>query len=488
MSPANNNNTSSSSSQRKLQIYAYAVEGMGHVLGCVGALQPLLARGHEVTFIATEAKFRDTYERFGYRTIMIDLPKPPPPSAAKPEQSSSTESDAPPAEHPMKQVAQGLLSSGFLGPLPILEKMKDQLAKGINIFAESFASMPALNEQLEAILSRDRPDAFVVDAFVVPPAILKADLPWIFLCSAQPLCILPRAYSNGKLPPYGAGFPTNSKPEDWAEYLPVWREYRLKIFGGQFQEELLEKYDVKLDYQLNDGETLFPNSPYLNLYGYLKELDYSGNGYPPLPDNYVQVDAFMRQTGDEDTSTSTLPEEVSRLSGDKVIYFSLGSLGSVDVELMLKVARMLTKERKYKVIVSKGPLGETYELPENAWGESFLPQTKLLPLVDLVVTHGGNNTVTEALSFGRPLIVLPLFGDQLDNAQRIEEMGYGVRLEPYTMTEAELLAAVEKVLGDKEMKTRLEVTARRLQASNSKELAADRIEQVVEKYLAKKTL
>ncbi len=67
-------------------------------------------------------------------------------------------------------------------------------------------------------------------------------------------------------------------------------------------------------------------------------------------------------------------------------------------------------------------------------------------------------------------------------------MGYGVRLEPYTMTEAELLAAVEKVLGDKEMKTRLEVTARRLQASNSKELAADRIEQVVEKYLAKKKL
>lgn len=56
------------------------------------------------------------------------------------------------------------------------------------------------------------------------------------------------------------------------------------------------------------------------------------------------------------------------------------------------------------------------------------------------------------------------------------------------MTEAELLAAVEKVLGDKEMKTRLEVTARRLQASNSKELAADRIEQVVEKYLATKKL
>lgn len=105
----------------------------------------------------------------------------------------------------MKQIAQVLLGSGFLGPDPILKKMKDQLASGMQIFAESFAVMPALNERLEAIINQDRPDAFLVDAFVVPPAILKADLPWMFLCSAQPLCILPRSYADGRLPPYGAG-------------------------------------------------------------------------------------------------------------------------------------------------------------------------------------------------------------------------------------------------------------------------------------------
>ena len=79
----------------------------------------------------------------------------------------------------------------------------------------------------------------------------------------------------------------------------------------------------------------------------------------------------------------------------------------------------------HRYIVSKGPLHAEIELPPNMWGAEFLPQTSIIPLVDLVITHGGNNTTTECLHFGKPMIVLPLFWDQYDNAQRVDELGLG---------------------------------------------------------------
>ena len=85
----------------------------------------------------------------------------------------------------------------------------------------------------------------------------------------------------------------------------------------------------------------------------------------------------------------------------------------------------------HRFIVSKGPQHDELELADNMWGEEFLPQPAILPLVDLVVTHGGNNTTTECLHAGKPMVVLPLFWDQMDNAQRIAETGLGVRLPPY---------------------------------------------------------
>ena len=109
-------------------------------------------------------------------------------------------------------------------------------------------------------------------------------------------------------------------------------------------------------------------------------------------------------------------------------------------------------------------------------GAEFLPQTSVLPQVDLVITHGGNNTVTESLFFGKPMVVLPIFWDQHDNAQRIDETGFGIRLDTYAHEPAELRAAIARLLDDGALADRLAQTSRRLQAARGTELAADLIE------------
>ena len=97
--------------------------------------------------------------------------------------------------------------------------------------------------------------------------------------------------------------------------------------------------------------------------------------------------------------------------------------------------------RHIAYVVTGAAHGE-FELAENMTGAEFLPQVSMLAHVDAVITHGGNNTVTESMWFGKPMIVLPIFWDQHDNAQRVHETGHGVRLPTYTFDDDELIDAL----------------------------------------------
>jgi UDP:flavonoid glycosyltransferase YjiC (YdhE family) len=110
------------------------------------------------------------------------------------------------------------------------------------------------------------------------------------------------------------------------------------------------------------------------------------------------------------------------------------------------------------------------------WGAAQVPQTNVLPLVDLVITHGGNNTTTEAFHFGKPMILLPLFWDQYDNAQRVHELGYGIRLSTYGFDDDELIRAVEQLLTDTALAQRMAANAEVIRSRSGTVKAADLVE------------
>jgi UDP:flavonoid glycosyltransferase YjiC (YdhE family) len=132
----------------------------------------------------------------------------------------------------------------------------------------------------------------------------------------------------------------------------------------------------------------------------------------------------------------------------------------------------------YRVIISMGPQDDQIPLPKNMTGAEYLPQPSILPLVDLVITHAGNNTTAECVNFGKPMVALPLFWDQHDNAQRLDETGYGVRLDSYGFKDEELYGAIERLLADTALRDRMAAIAEDLQGHPGTERAAGLIEQL----------
>lgn len=69
-------------------------------------------------------------------------------------------------------------------------------------------------------------------------------------------------------------------------------------------------------------------------------------------------------------------------------------------------------------------------IPKSAFCEAFVPQVDLLRVgIDLFVTHGGQNSFTEAMAHKTPLVVVPGFGDQHANARKAVKLGVGLKVD-----------------------------------------------------------
>jgi len=98
------------------------------------------------------------------------------------------------------------------------------------------------------------------------------------------------------------------------------------------------------------------------------------------------------------------------------------------------------------VAIGSADRAELGELPGDWLVREFLPQVQLLSKAAAAVTHGGNNSVTEAMTHGVPLLVLPFSTDQFAGAAALERTGFGVSLAPNTATVDELRAGMQRVL------------------------------------------
>lgn len=129
------------------------------------------------------------------------------------------------------------------------------------------------------------------------------------------------------------------------------------------------------------------------------------------------------------------------------VYVSFGSFLSVRDDVLAVVVHAL-RELGVRAAIALGSANRAVlgELPEHWLVREFLPQVTLLQTAAAAVTHGGNNSVTEAMTFGVALVVLPFSTDQFAGAAALEREGFGVVLAPNTLTVEPLKEALRTVL------------------------------------------
>ena len=411
----------------------------GPTNNCIGIGDELLRRGHRVVF-AAERSWEGKLAALGFEEDLVDL--------------------APAPEEEVEQDAGQFWKDYIKEISPEFRKTTaEQLETVVLPIWEALVDGAKFCEpQLKAIIDRVQPDVIIEDNVLTFPALETAGRPFVRIVSCNPL----EVPGEGIAPAF-SGLAADDRAG--------WSEFRAEY--DRTHRALWQSFDAWVQEQ---GAAPLPELEFIhhgdaNVYVFPEALDYDAER--PLPDGWHRVDSSVRET---ETELPELP--ASFTDGSRpLVYFSLGSLGSADVGLMRRVIAALA-DAPVNVIVSKGPLHDEFELADNMWGAEFLPQTTLLPLVDLVITHGGNNTTTEALHFGKPMIVLPLFWDQYDNAQRVHERGFGLRLDPYRFTPEELTGAVQTLLDDVALRERLAAVGADIRSRRGLASAADVIERV----------
>jgi MGT family glycosyltransferase len=408
---------------------------------CIGLGRKLLQRGHRVVF-AAESSWKGKLEALGFVEDLVDLAPPP---------ADGDDQDA------------GQFWKDFIRETaPEFRKPTiEQLETFVKPTWQALIDGAMYCEpQLKAIVERVKPDVVVEDNVLCFPALMTSGAPFVRVVSCNPL----ELRGPGIAPTFSGYAQDNKGP--WPAFIDQYRSTHFEMWSA-FNEWVQQQ-----------GAPALPELEFIheseaaNLYVYPKEADYTD--VRPLDDTWHRMDSSVRETDD----IYPLPEKVrNRPEGSALIYLSLGSLGSADVALMKRLVDVLGTT-PHRFIVSKGPQHNDFELADNMVGAEFLPQTTIINQVDLVITHGGNNTTTESLHFGKPMIVLPLFWDQYDNAQRIHELGFGIRLDTYSFSDNEMLSALDTLLGDHDLRQKLVTQGEQIRARDGLSVGANVIESV----------
>lgn len=290
-----------------------------------------------------------------------------------------------------------------------------------------------------------RADVLVTD-LLFPPGAIAAEacrLPYATFCPV----VLP--LPSAVLPPYGFGLSPRAR-RDWRWLLASVVLHRLVRSGDRPVNRVRRRHGLEVL-----RGTFFHVSPYLVLAFTTEAFEYPRPDLPPQV--YFVGPSIAERRGDTD-----VPFPWTWLDGRPVVYTSLGTINTGQARFFDKAIEA-SYGQPWQMVVSAGrhsDLGRWGGAPDNVLVRGYVPQPEVLRRATAVMTHGGSNTVNEALAMGLPLAVAPAGADQPEAAQRVVEAGVGLRLKLRTVTPGELREAIRRLIEDPSLRANAERIAR----------------------------
>lgn len=190
--------------------------------------------------------------------------------------------------------------------------------------------------------------------------------------------------------------------------------FRYPLLCKIVSQILKKKFNLRYG---NIAKEMTDNAPKLNFTYTVKEFQIYLGDFDSSRYKYVGASIGSREEKEFDFSKIENP----------IIYISLGTLLNTSVKFFRKCLDAF-RNQPVSVVMSIGNVVKMEQLgkiPDNFFVYPFVPQLEILKKASLFITHGGMNSVNEALYYGTPMLVIPVGNDQPTVARRIETLHLG---------------------------------------------------------------
>jgi len=420
-------------SQKTIAFFPEAA--FGPALNSVGIAQAVQKLGHKAVFLS-DPGFLEVYRGYGFEAHPVNLSEPMPPEQ-------------------MAKFWEGFIN----GHIPNFAKSPlEQIDTYVKDCWEAIVDSAKWAEKdLPGVLAGLDPDLICVDNVILFPAIKRfardKGVAWVRIISCSE-----NEIEDPAIPPHLSGCGETDSA--------CHRRYR-----ARFNKVIRPIHDDFNGFMAGCGEDAYPigqffePSPHMNLLLYPEPVKFQ-RAEPLDPARFQYLEGCVR---------SEEPYQIPAFKAcqDKpIIYVSFGSLGAGDTELLKRIIAAVAK-MELRALVNVGDYAAAYsEVPDNVHIASWYPQPSVIPQMDGVIHHGGNNSFTECLYFGKPAIIMPYVWDGHDNATRVQETGHGFKLDRYRWSDEELAARITAMIEDPAMKAKLTATSAHMRSRHGPTKAA----------------